>query len=118
LAQGEWTGSDPAGPVKFFVLLADNEQPSGRAFFTYGISGMKFATECEPQGHKVPGQIGITQHRVRRSQHPRFSFHGHGVVIHGVITGSLGGPTISGTVQIDTPECDGDVMPFTTHSAH
>jgi hypothetical protein len=113
VAQGYYTGSSPEGPVTFWMVLADNDQPNGHSFFTYAAYNMKFVTECAPTGLKLRKGFVIPGRRIRVSQRLHFRYHAHGVVIRGFVSGSLGGPNVTGTVQISRPGCDGDVLPFT-----
>jgi len=108
-----YVGSDPEGPVTFLMMILTNKSPA----VTYIMNGMKFATECAPSGSSAPGVIVITRHRTRVSQQPRFSYHRAGFVIRGHVYGSLGAPRVVGTVQLDEPGCDGDVLPFTARLA-
>jgi hypothetical protein len=105
-----YVGSDPEGPVTFLMMILTDKAPTP---VTYIMNGMRFATECSRSGSRAPGEIVITRHRTRASQQPRFGYHRDGFIIHGHISGSLGAPRVTGTVQLDRPGCDGDPLPFT-----
>jgi hypothetical protein len=93
-----YRGSDAEGPVSFSIF-SDNGIGS--------ISDMRFATECAPAGRSVRGTIIV---RERGNGAIPFSYHRPGFRISGRISAT--GSRVTGTVRLDTPRCDSDVLPF------